>query len=174
MTFEVVARELGSLTTRDLHGVPLDVTSAVALVLSGRGAPFAGRVRIGEMNGGRGVHRGWVCQTCQGPKYKLFVHDEGRRLGCGACSQHLTRHQLEHVSRGWKAFGCDTEDLILRKLGARPSAVVTEQIVSAVHELMAGDRDRWAQLERRALDATIVALADDEAPLEGRGHQEEP
>lgn len=159
MAFEVASAEIEVARTTDvLRDVPVDATAIVFLVLLRGAPPIRQRIAIGQLLGGRGVHRGLVCPMCSEPKYKLFATSSG--LACGPCACRRSRRQLEHRSRAWRQLGGDLEDIVLRGLRpGRRSSVVPEAIADAANVLMADDRERTIVLLRRADDAFNVAVA---------------
>lgn len=159
MAFEVASGEIGvARTTHVLRNVPVDATSIVLLVLLRGAPPIRQRIAIGQLLGGRGVHRGLVCAKCSRPKYSLFATSSG--LTCGPCARRRSRRQLEHRSRAWRQLGGDLEDIVLRGLRpGRRSSVVPEAIADAANVLMTDDRERAVVLLRRANDAFNVAVA---------------
>lgn len=163
MTIEVGAREsrfgreLGVVSTRDIRDVPADASSVVLVVLAHRGPPARAVIDLGEIPGGRGMHRGLKCPRCGTPKYKLYCSE--RTLGCRACTRHRSRRQLESKSHAWRRLGSEFEDVVLRGLrpGRSASSFVPERVVEAARTLTAEDRERVDVLLRRAESALKVA-----------------
>lgn len=157
MGLEVLARDLGVATTRDIRDVPVEASSVLLLVLLLRDPPIRVLVRLGDVpGGGRGVHRGLVCPGCGNVVCKLFA--AGLTLGCRGCARRRSRRQLEHRSRAWRRLGGELEDRVLRGLRpGRRSSAVPDLVTGAATTLIADDQERVGVLLRRADDALKIA-----------------
>ena len=157
MTFEVIAREFGVLSTTDTKSVPTDAQDVSVVVLHAAGPPLLRLVQFGEIPGGNAIHRGLRC-PCGSAKYKLFY--DGVELGCARCTRRRSRRQSERTRRSWVREGGDLEDRVLRALRpGRRSSDVPPALQDLAQRLVDDDEQRWSTLKRRAEDAIIAATA---------------
>jgi hypothetical protein len=157
----VVAENVGFFCTRDIRSLPQDISSVEVLVLAARGVPFIGRVSIGEIPGGRGIHRGLVCAACAVARYKLFASELGQ-LACSDCSRRSSRRHSEKSRHDWKHQGGAEEDFLLRALRpGRRSSDVPADVLAVAASLIVGDHARWSELRHRVDAAVVVAISDE-------------
>ena len=110
----------------------------VAVLAEDGGMPFAGRVQLGLVRRGRGVHLGVVCPSCHEPRGVLRLDGQGRLLCQFRCYAGLSRQQRRKNTSEWDR-GDRQLDALVRLLqkpnltsGAlRRAAAMAEELIDA-------------------------------------------
>jgi len=148
VTFEVVPPRIGAVGVGDVRdATSLGLAHVDLMVLAAEGPPFIGHIDLGTKRSGHSLHPALICPLCGKTKRVLYVV-RGGRLACAGCAHHRSRQQRERTLASWKRGGLEEDQLLRLLLRPHRTDEALRHANEIVDELLAGDVDRLAALQR--------------------------